>query len=254
MQARALRCSTLLLAELADGARGVVRARAEHSLLLELGGQLAWLLSPAFTLNPRALTVELGKLRAREGDRVARLGATLHVGADEVQLEGAERWDPTWRGQAPAGAPLALPRPPSPLAAQLTAVVEHTGLDPRALASIVGLGPGSTPEGDDVLLGLRAAWQLRQTRGETVALAAIDELLRSARERTHPVSACMLEDATQDRYPEALAHVLDALCGRGPLEIALAELRGLGATSGAAMEWGVHLGLRERSRSTPGPS
>lgn len=247
MQARALRCSTLLLAELADGARGVVRARGEHSLLLELGGQLAWLLSPAFTLNPRALTVDLGPLRAREGDRVARIGATLHVGADEVRLEGAEPWDPTWQGVTSADVPRALPRPPEPLAAPLTAVVEGSRpLELRAvaeLAPLVGLGGGSTPEGDDLLLGLRAAWHLRVARGEAPPLTALDALLRATGERTHPVSACMLEDATADRYPEALAHVLDALCGRRALQPALEELRGLGASSGRAMEWGLYLGL-----------
>jgi hypothetical protein len=54
----------------------------------------------------------------------------------------------------------------------------------------------------------------------------------------------MLTDATADRYPEALADLLDALCGRRALQPALDALRRLGASSGRAMEWGVYLGLR----------
>jgi len=271
---RALRCSTLLLSEPSilgaarkdagllppsgvnplgpdDGARGVVRARSERSLLVELAldgrpPDFVWLLAPPLTLNPRALTVDLASLRARAADPAARRGATLWVGTDEVQLDGAALWDPTWRVGNTARR--TLPQPPTPLAAPLAAVVEHAGAGSvlRAvaeLAPLVGLGGGSTPEGDDLLLGLRAAWQLRQAGGEAVPLAALDELLLSAHRRTHPVSACMLGDAAADRYPEALAIVLDALCGRGALEPALVDLRALGASSGSAMEWGVHLGL-----------
>jgi hypothetical protein len=227
-----------------DLSKNPARARGDLGSI-----HFTWLLTPRLTLNPRSLIVDLAVLRAREGDRAERRGTTLRLGEDEVLLEGADRWDPEWRVAENRGPRRALPRPPTPLGAPVAGVIaclrpckRLTAID---LAPLIGLGAGSTPEGDDLLLGLRAAWHVRASGGEAVPLAELDELLRAAHDRTHPVSACMLSDGAAGRYPEALARLLDALCGHGALQPALDELRGLGASSGRAMEWGVFIGQQD---------
>ncbi len=246
MPLAALRCSRLLL-ERARASAGIVRARSERSLLCELPGpSFVWLLAPALSLNPRAATCRLDALSCEVGAEVRCTAAWLELGAQRVSLLEAEPWDPRWRG---GSAPTATTPPPEqPLPAELARALAGCALDDAdaLVTGLLGLGAGSTPAGDDLLLGLRAAWRLRGAS----QLPALDAAVRArARRATAPVAAEMLLDASEDRYPEAVQLVLAALLARSSLPPALLRLRELGASSGVAMEWGIHLGLRVSARA-----
>ncbi|WP_240777744.1 DUF2877 domain-containing protein [Nonomuraea basaltis] len=117
-----------------------------------------------------------------------------------------------------------------------------------AAEQLVGLGPGLTPSGDDVLAGLlvtlrhlgaateadRAVW-LADWLGATVTF--------DARTRTTPLSATLLHCAARgEASPEVLA-VLRGVTGRQALEPALRRLHRLGHTSGADLAQGIAIGV-----------
>ncbi|RVX43045.1 uncharacterized protein DUF2877 [Nonomuraea polychroma] len=117
-----------------------------------------------------------------------------------------------------------------------------------AAEQLIGLGPGLTPSGDDVLAGLlvtlrhlgratgadRAVW-LADWLGATVTF--------DARTRTTPLSATLLHCAARgEASPEVLA-VLRGVAGGQALDPALRRLRRLGHTSGADLAQGVAIGV-----------
>jgi hypothetical protein len=119
----------------------------------------------------------------------------------------------------------------------------------------VGLGPGLTPTGDDILVGYLAAGL---TRPESVAASVARSLCRelpSWSGRTGFISAAYLRFAAQDRFDQA---ILTAACrcspphggddaglclGRGVLPDALSPLLHYGHTSGEDIALGILLGL-----------
>jgi hypothetical protein len=117
-----------------------------------------------------------------------------------------------------------------------------------AAERLVGLGPGLTPSGDDVLAGLLVALRaLGRAAGvdRTVLLAdrLAEAVVRDAETRTTAISAALLHcAATGATCPEVTA-VLRALTGHGPPEPALTALCRLGHTSGADLAQGLSIGL-----------
>jgi hypothetical protein len=111
----------------------------------------------------------------------------------------------------------------------------------RAVAGLVGRGPGLTPTGDDVLAGavttLRALGAHR--RAELLACAVQRRL-----DATSALSAALLRHACAgDVVPEAAA-VLHALGSPSELSTALRPLLALGGSSGADLATGILLGAR----------
>ncbi|GAT66050.1 carboxylase [Planomonospora sphaerica] len=117
-----------------------------------------------------------------------------------------------------------------------------------AAEQLIGLGPGLTPSGDDMLAGLlvalrhlgaaagveRAVW----LAGWLAAAVTFD-----ARGRTTPISATLLHCAARGESSGEVLAVLRALAGHRPLQPALGRLLGLGHTSGADLAWGLRIGL-----------
>jgi hypothetical protein len=119
------------------------------------------------------------------------------------------------------------------------------GSDPTAAAdALLGLGPGLTPAGDDVLAGaLVASVQL----GRPVpALAAHVHRRRSA---TTALSADLLRHAAAGRAAPPVLGLLDALVGARPVGPALAGLLAVGSTSGHDTATGVLLAARATGAS-----
>lgn len=117
-----------------------------------------------------------------------------------------------------------------------------------AAEQLVGLGPGLTPSGDDVLAGLLVA--LRHLGGATGADRAVwlaDWLAAAVtfdvRGRTTPISAALLHCAARGEASGEVLAVLRGLAGRQSLEPALRRLLQLGHTSGADLAWGLRIGL-----------
>jgi len=117
-----------------------------------------------------------------------------------------------------------------------------------ATERLMGLGPGLTPSGDDMLAGLLMALRhLGTACGADRAVWLADWLAATvvfdAHTRTTPISATLLHCAADGHgCAEALA-VLRGLAGLQPLEIAVQRLLLIGHTSGADLAWGIRTGL-----------
>jgi hypothetical protein len=101
------------------------------------------------------------------------------------------------------------------------------------ISPLLGLGPGLTPSGDDLALGLLLALN----RWPAAAAPAVDDLNRAVIEaagrRTHALSHSLLRAAAQGQADERLVLALDGLL-TGELEVT--------AGAGALRAWGSHSG------------
>jgi hypothetical protein len=144
------------------------------------------------------------------------------VSAGPVAIEGAHVWDPTLTLAAPIDV-----EPDESL-------IER---EPAAIgASLIGRGPGLTPEGDDLVAGL-AAVVAAGPWPDAVRAAWVGALIGGdLRRRTTALSATLIELAARGMGPEPLQAVL---AGRPALD----RLFAMGHTSGRAYARGAALGL-----------
>jgi hypothetical protein len=121
----------------------------------------------------------------------------------------------------------------------------------RLTHRMLGLGPGSTPAGDDFLVGLCAGLDARlgrnprQQRVRDRIVATVCANLS----RTTTISAHMLRLAAAGDFNDDILAARDALVSsvlRPPMQRALARLWSAGASSGAAACQGLRAGLAAR--------
>jgi hypothetical protein len=198
----------------------------------------------------------------------------------EIQFDGAARWSPRFRSSAEAadtaaarwrrrsgatravargrasaagfGAllqedavhdPVGIPGVARPILAELVVALEtgdRTGAAEVA-ACLVGLGPGLTPSGDDVLVGIEAALHaLARPSAGFLALA-----MGGVEGRTTALAATLLRHAGNGEFAERLHILLAALLGSDDEAIPAAIDRAVawGATSGTDCLLGVLIGL-----------
>jgi hypothetical protein len=116
----------------------------------------------------------------------------------------------------------------------------------EAVARLVGLGPGLTPTGDDLLIALLAA-SMRLSAGDlmsdTVADKLNHEVGRIPPGRTTVVAHRLLSEAATGRFPQPLADLVRALgdrtVSRDELDGAVRWLAATGAHSGCDWLAGV---------------
>ena len=139
--------------------------------------------------------------------------------------------------------------PPFPLSAAdapVRALAQAAGDDDPGSAlgpahALLGLGPGLTPSGDDVVGGLLFARRMLADAPAWEPVAA--SLALAAHTRTHAISAALLADLAAGHGHAALHRVARALAnGADPLPAAR-ELAGLGHASGWEMLAGLLIGL-----------
>ncbi|MEV4009407.1 DUF2877 domain-containing protein [Nonomuraea angiospora] len=117
-----------------------------------------------------------------------------------------------------------------------------------AAEQLMGLGPGLTPSGDDVLAGLLVTLRhLGAAAGADRAVWLADWLAATvtfdARTRTTPISATLLHCAARGESSPEVTAVLRGITGGQALEPALRRLHSLGHTSGSDLAQGVAIGL-----------
>ncbi len=211
---------------------------------LDAGSEMLALLAPDAVRVPNGLVLRAGELIAR-----LQVGAKATVGAGAVRAgDVVLGWESVWPPGQPVMADPDLARRRAP--GFQAAVSREAGALPRyleepvaALATgdlraaaerLLGLGPGLTPSGDDVLAGfLVTRRSLGVPAGDVTALAA---------RRTSAISADLLRHAAAGRCIPQLADVVTALGspGRAPQ---LGALLAVGHHSGGDLARGVALAL-----------
>lgn len=226
---------------------------------------------------PNGILVSAGAmpLRSLVGERhsVWLEGGRLYLEGGEVDLRGARSWDASlkglrgrgwgagWRGRwALAWRSLSLAVgavPASPLWGVAAGRVERLvdALEGCALGEaidaargLVGLGPGLTPSGDDLLVGLLVGLQGRPVSDQQGRLVATwGKSVVASAHRTTDVSRVYLDWAARGWATQRLRDVAEAvLCPgvEGRLDAAVAAGLDVGSTSGADGLLGLLLGLR----------
>lgn len=217
------------------------------------------------------------------------VGSSVRVGAGRVELPGTvvvvDRWvdhtyvpadvdpvvlerrllvlDATIAGRAPLEGGL-VARTGGLVAALVSADLDAAVEQARGL---VGLGPGLTPSGDDLLCGALAAVH---TLAPRLGLERLDglvtdvgaRLLVDAAARTTALSATLLVHAHRGQLARPARAVLRGLLGRTPVPPALDALLAVGHSSGRDLAVGLSLGAHvtlaaaasASPSSTPAPS
>jgi uncharacterized protein DUF2877 len=237
---RALRDGSAGTVELAFGPGGYVCLGAEPVLL-----------APARSpLGPLSVLVA-GLVRGDlvPGDRAIVAGGALLVGALRIELADARdprppragRLAPRWPAALAAALEVVAPSPPA-LARGLDGLA--AGDVAAAAAWLAGRGDGLTPAGDDVLAGY-AAWCWAQ--GAAVALPAGG---------CAPLGRAYLRCAERGELPQPAAAVLAAVRA-GDAQAAArraGRLADWGASSGAALLWGMAAAGAATARPGPTPT
>ena len=238
-------------------ARAALVGRQAAYLVVEGPGAVLAVAAPEAVAPPCAVVLPAGtdpRDVLPEGSRVAVGEGRLDVGTRALVVR---RWwsppvlplgapDPVALARAEplvaATAPdRASPRGRALAAARPAATALAAGDVDKALAHllpVLGLGPGSTPSGDDVtaavLLGARAC---------AAPLGAVEQVgatvSAAARAATTPVSAGLLAEAAAGRAMRPAVAVLRALLENRDVEDAVSRLLDLGHTSGADMAAGL---------------
>jgi hypothetical protein len=138
--------------------------------------------------------------------------------------------------------------PGGPLAA-LRGAVRRADLDAalRTATRLIGLGPGLTPAGDDVMAGTIAGLVLLGHPAAERFAAAVYSL---AAGRTTELSRALLRHAAAGRVSGEYAAVLHGLVGERPLLPAVTTLLATGSTSGRAMALGLSTAIDLVDRTT----
>lgn len=143
----------------------------------------------------------------------------LRFGRDVLEWENA----PTWHPPAPP--------PRTPGLAERIEALPPTPEVAGPLEEMLGRGPGLTPSGDDVVLGLllaEARW----------GLARHEHLVAEAHRRTTTLSANLIALAARGDADERLVELVDWVTAGGPVPT---EFLRWGAHSGEAVLQGVRL-------------
>lgn len=244
---------------------------------VECGGLLVTLQDAARPLTPAAIGIRCPDgwvPRVRREDRATCRAGTLYVGDHIFTLQDV----PVWSSPA-ASRPATLSIRRQGLKALRQAHFEAISpvsvraieTDLRALGALftkldrplqaavvtshvkrlIGAGPGLTPSGDDMLVGLLAA--LHRGGDRLPAAAIMFERIGSAvltqRHRTTDISVHYLTLAVQGDFSAPLTALIDAVqAGQGGsvLQACIDSMLNIGATSGADALYGVIEGLTAR--------
>lgn len=123
----------------------------------------------------------------------------------------------------------------------------------RELTSLIGVGPGTTPTGDDVVVGVLAGLRLTgRTREQTRLTASLWPLLA----RTTRASRHFLAWAMRGQFATPVRGLGEALGAGTDLAAAMARMRHWGATSGVDLMHGLAAALTDshaRPAQLPSP-
>ncbi|MCB0907567.1 MAG: DUF2877 domain-containing protein [Nocardioidaceae bacterium] len=203
-------------------------------------------------LAPDAVRVPMGVVL--DSRRLPRTGTDVHVGAGTIgygarSWHAARWWDPrprvngavlATRGEVLERAVGLQPEASFglPLADEMSIGAALARGDVRAATAVIGLGPGLTPSGDDVVAGALAVLALVSRLDDATARAVLDR----ARTHTTALSTALLEAATQGQMIPQAARLLEAVAAAAPqphIDARADELFAVGGHSGHDLAAGM---------------
>jgi hypothetical protein len=205
------------------------------------GDALVGVLAPPAVRVPGSLVVPPRLVETLQPGDELLVGGGVVVAAG-VRLAVRRWWDSAVARIQPAPwAPDLLAPEGVPDAVRAGAQLLHEALgDGRevrdAIRGLIGLGPGLTPAGDDVVAGALVALV---AAGDLERAAPVVDAVRPCRHRTTALSAALLDHAAAGRAVPQLARYLHAPADPA----ALAALLAVGGTSGPALAAGARIGL-----------
>ena len=228
--------ASLAVRDLLTGAQrsGRVVAVFPSCAYVELAGQLVAVEAAAGLRLPCAVVLAAGRRGVpfrdvASGDAAEAFDGLLRLGGGLVVR--VTRW---WAAARPRG---------TVAAAGVTADARWDAL----VLGLLGLGPGLTPAGDDLLAGLLVGLATRPDLRDPLAAA----VSRHAAQRTTWLSAELLRHASAGLAMPAVVAVADALAGHGDdaaLTRSVPRLLAVGHTSGTALARGLLLAAQTASR------
>lgn len=110
--------------------------------------------------------------------------------------------------------------------------------------SLIGLGPGLTPSGDDFLVGLCSVYKM-QNISSCLSCPFFDEIVRSSQVLTNEISAITLKKAAHGQVRESLNDLLSCMVSGSTEELVpvLDKIIGIGSSSGTDILLGILCGL-----------
>jgi hypothetical protein len=223
-------------------------------------------------------TASFGATGIARGDRVEAARERIDIGGRiGIRLDGARAWDCTLPGypaddsllrrnlctvrarmasrgigrvsppgEVPSGFGLEMAAALERLAGTLGAALRAGDIRTAVLQgkSMLGLGPGLTPSGDDFLVGLSAVLHVPgNPRRELADVCAL--ILAGMERRTNAISFAALKAAARGRVGEAIQNLLGDLMAGTPNDLAASAARVLriGSTSGADIVAGILCGF-----------
>ena len=250
MTARALFAGPGALRALRPGRAGVVELVLSGGAYVRIGEDWLLLAGRDAPFGPLSLAVAgLPSLALRPGQRALVQPGRLVLGRQAVGLDRVrERRPPPLPGPGRAAAEAAAAAlavtggPPEDLVPGLLAL--RDGRIREGARRLAGRGEGLTPAGDDALAGY-AAW--RHATGTPAPVSAL------AGGRSSPLGRAYLRCAERGELPDAGAAVLAAIRTGDTSAAATAAgaLRDWGATSGAALLWGIDAGANSGPSDYP---
>lgn len=204
---------------------------------VDVGGRLVSLEAADGLRLPCAVTLAVASRQRpltglAPGDEVTTGDRRLVVG--DLVVEVGRWWAPSRPRDAAVSSPSAIP-------------AAAPGWD-KLVLGLLGLGPGLTPAGDDLLAGLLVGLSARPDLRDPLAAA----IQRQVPARTTWLSAELLRLAAAGLAAPAVVAVADALAGHGDDDAvprALPALLAVGHTSGPALARGLLLAAATTARS-----
>jgi hypothetical protein len=232
---------------------GVVHSAFEHAVNLLMDGELWTVLAAAQKDAPFGIRLAPSErprwLDVRASDRVQVRGGYLRVGEHVVDGRAATRWTPTRWSSPGAGLDARLFRleqcararawpGSSAIASDVIAALSRTDAElAHAVRRSVGRGPGLTPAGDDVLVGILTVLTSGAAGPTAIPPAArLSDALAAVLHSTSDVSRHLLTQAARGLPGRALHELGQALCEGAPDHVlagALDSVLDTGCTSGA---------------------
>lgn len=237
--------------------------RFNHALnLINTNGTIISIVQPSIGAGPFSIVVDEERPfpnTINPATPIHKSANSLHIGPLQVDLRSAQLWQPhppwhllhehhQWLTSLPelktavaqqqdrltTGSPANFASQFQAAAAVMNAAIAHpdaAGLE-TAVTQLAGLGPGLTPAGDDLLLGMLLG--LWATRPEAVVVELAERVVETAVPRTTQLSAAWLKAAAEGEAWSAWHDFLQALLAGDNWHYSFHHILNNGATSGIA--------------------